>query len=284
MDIKINDIKKRIQHKLSSLTPSQKIIADYILKNPQKFALCSVRELEKELNISKSTIVRFTQMLGYDGFYQLRSEFLKSMRNELDPIKKYSSFLTKFSDEQDFLQILSQETMHNIESTIRMLDKKQYMKVIKLLESADHVYTMGLGMSHFFSEIASYLFNRVSIKSDAIERTGTALVEKVVNISEKDLLFAFSFPKYSEETIMAAEYAYKRKIKVVSITDKATSDIVRFSTISLQVNVESVVFTNCMTSVLVLLYSIVSQLGLETKDKTLKTIKNLTYVREKYNK
>ncbi len=85
---KIENIKFQIKEKLSQLTRSQKIIADYMIEHPQKFALCSLQELENELKVSKSTIVRLAQLLGYDGFYSLKAYFLEEIKNSLEPIER----------------------------------------------------------------------------------------------------------------------------------------------------------------------------------------------------
>ena len=280
----INTLKNLILDNISDLTQSQKIIADYIIANPQKFALSSIREIEQELNISKTTIVRFTQRLGYKGFYELKTEFLKQIRNDLDPINRYKAFLNEPSTEQDFLESISRETYANIQSTLKLIDRDQYTRAIHLLKNADHVYTIGLGTSHFLAEIASYLFNRVSIKSDCMTNDGLTFVEKLINVGKKDVILTFAFPVYSEDTIQAAAYAHKKNIKVITITDKITSEIMPFTDAAIQVKTDSSTISNSMISVLLVLYAMVSQLGLELKNKTLQTIDSITYVRKAYKK
>jgi len=66
------------------------------------------------------------------------------------------------------------------------------------------------------------------------------------------------------------------------VTDKATSKIVQFSDVFFQVFVESITISNSIMSALVLLYSIVAQLGNEVKYKTLKTIEAIEHVRKEH--
>ncbi len=283
MQNNLKDLKERIKFKLTSLTESQKVIANYIVENPQNFALSSIRELEKELNTSKSTIVRLAQALGYEGFYQLKSEFLKGIRHELDPINRYKTFLFEPSKDLDYLKLIAAETINNINSTLILIDKEQYDKTINLLKNANHVYTIGLGISSYLAEIASYLFNRVSIKSNCMTNGGLTFTEQIINLTKNDVIFAFSFPPYSEETIQAASYANEKKIKVISVTDKVTSEILHYSDVSLQVVVESIAISNSIMAVLVLLYSIITQVGYELKKKTLKTIESIEHVRKEHS-
>ncbi len=282
MQEKINDLKERIKYKIPYLTKSQKIIANFIVENPEKFALSSVRELEKELKISKSTIVRLAQMLGYDGFNELKSEFLKKFRYNLGPINRYKTFLSEPNEKLNYIQLIADESVINVHKTLHLIDSEQYKKAIDLLKNANHVYTIGMGISSCIAEIATYLLTRVSINSNFMPHGTLTFAEQIINISKNDVIFAFSFPPYSKETIEAACYAKERAIKTISVTDKATSEIVQYSDAYLQVSVESITISNSIMSVLLLLYSIVAQLGDELKGKTLKTIEAIEHVRKKH--
>ena len=283
MQNKLKDVKKRIRKKLTDLTRSQKAIANYIVENPHKFALCSIRELEKELKISKSTIVRLAQTLGYRGYYELKAEFLESMRNNLGPIGRYKTFLSEPHEKLNFIGLIAEETINNIQKTLQLIDQAQYKKALEILKEANHVYAIGVGISSCLAEMAAYLFNRVSINSSHLTYGALKFTEKIINLSPDDVIFAFSFPPYSRETIEAARYAKERGLKVISVTDKATSEIVQYSDVFIQIFVESITISNSIMSVLVLLYSLIAQLGDELKNKTLETIKAIEHVRKEHS-
>jgi len=282
MQGKINDLKNRIKYKIPNLTESQKVIANYIVENPQKFALCSVRELEKELKISKSTIVRLAQALGYNGFSELKSGFVQRIRNNSGPIYRYKAFLSEPHKKLNFIKLIADESINNIHKTLHLIDKAQYKKAINLLKNANHVYTIGMGISSSLAEIATYLFTRVSINSNFMTHGALKFTEQIINISKDDVIFTFSFPPCSKETIEAARYAQERAIKVISVTDKVTNEIVQYSDVVLQIFVESITISNSIMSALVLLYSIIAQLGDELKYKTLRTIKGIEHVRKEH--
>ncbi|RMD97119.1 MAG: MurR/RpiR family transcriptional regulator [Calditrichaeota bacterium] len=284
MQNNLKDLKKRIRSKIPYLTDSQKHIANFIVENPQKFALSSVRELEKELHTSKSTIVRLAQSLGYNGFYEMKNAFLQKIRHELEPLNRYRTFLSEPTAESDYLKLIAEESINNIKSTLVLIDKEQLKKAIKLIEGASHIYTIGLGISTYLAEIAAYLLNRVSIKANAMSYGGYTFAEQIIKLSREDVIFAFSFLPYSEETIDAACYANERGIKVISVTDKATSQIVQYSDVVLQAAVDGIAISNSIMSVLVVLYAITGQIGYELKNKTLQTIRSMEHVRKEHSK
>ena len=278
----LNDLKKRIKNKIPHLTESQKVIADYIIESPERFVLSSIREIARDSKISKSTIVRLAQALGYNGVYEMKSAFLESIRHELDPIDRYKTFLSNPTDEKNFLSLIAKETISNINSTLKLIDEEQFKKVVHLLEAANHVHTMGLGISTYLAEFAYYLFSRVSIKSFTMQN-GLTFAEQIVNFERDDVIFAFSFPPYSRETIQAASYAQEKRIKVISVTNKVTSEIVQYSDISLQVAAESITGFNSIGGVMVLLYSLSAQIGKDLRIKTLETIESIQHVRKEHS-
>ncbi len=221
-------------------------------------------------------------MLGYEGFYDLKSRFLKKMRHNFGPINRYKTFLSKPKQKFNFVQWIADETENNIQKTLGLLDCDQYNKAVDMLKTADHVYAMGLGISSFLAEIATYLFTRISINSNHLTHGALTFPEQIINLSKKDALFAFSFPPYSKETIEAARYAKERSVRIICMTDKATNKIVSYSDVFLQVSVESITISNSIISVLMVLYAIIAQVGHELKNKTLKTIEAIEHIRKEH--
>lgn len=264
------------------MTDAQKLVANYIVEKPEKFALSSIRELEKELKTSKSTIVRLAQKLGYDGFYQLKISFLKNIRKDLHPIASYKILLSNsIIKKSDYLNMIAEETVNNINFTLQLIDKEQFQKAIGLLENANHVYTVGAGLSSYLADISSYLLKRVAIQTSSMSSCSLSFAEQVINLKKDDVILAFSFPSYTQETIKAAQFAHEKKIKVISVTDKLTNEIVQYSDAYLQVVVDSITMSNSIMSVLVLMYAIASQTGRDFKAQTLQTIESIEHLREK---
>ena len=279
----ISDLSKRIKEHIPRLTASQKLVANYIIEKPEKFTLSSIRELEEELHISKSTIVRLAQRIGYTGFHQLKADFLANARKDLDPINQFKILLSDPTEKTDHLHLVADEAVKNINTTLQTVDEIQLKEAVKLLNSANHVYTAGVNLSSYLAGIASYLLNRVSIPTTAMHHRSLAFDEQVIHFSPKDVLLAFSFLPYSPETIQAARYAHERNIKVISVGDKPTSEIVPYSDVFFQVAVKSMTISNSIMSALVLVYALISQISYDLKPKTMETIESIEQIRKQRN-
>ncbi len=278
----IDDLRERIVAKIPKLTKSQKRIANYFLENPQVFALNSVRDLEKELQTSKATIVRLTQALGYSGFQELKAAFLQDMKKELGPIQRYKSKLDKKKESGNTLQDVVEQTHLNLNQTLQLISETDLKKGVRLLYKALNIYTMGLGISYYLADIAAYQFRRVSLNAYQLPFGPQNFSEQLINLSPENLIFAFSFPPYSQETIKAAAYAKERDISVISVTDRPTSQIISYSDLSFQVPVESTIMSNSIMAPMALVYALASQIGHDLKKKVIQTIESIDHVRKEH--
>ena len=57
---------------LESLSPNEKEVAHYILKNKEDIEKLSINEISKKTFTSPSTVVRLAQKCGYHGFKELK--------------------------------------------------------------------------------------------------------------------------------------------------------------------------------------------------------------------
>ncbi len=84
----INDDKYlyRIDKQLSDFTKTEKIIADYILKNPHKIIDMTVNDLADVTNVSTASIVRFSRKMTHQGFQELKIAISRYLPKILQPI------------------------------------------------------------------------------------------------------------------------------------------------------------------------------------------------------
>ncbi len=63
-----NDLIRRINESYSKLSKGQKLLANYIIDHYEKAVFLTAAKLGKIVGVSESTVVRFANELGYDGY------------------------------------------------------------------------------------------------------------------------------------------------------------------------------------------------------------------------
>ncbi|MBM3705665.1 MAG: MurR/RpiR family transcriptional regulator, partial [Actinobacteria bacterium] len=61
------------------MTDSEKLIAEYILDNPEEVYNLKIEDISKKLGISLPTVFRFTRKLGFEGFKDFKVELIRDM-------------------------------------------------------------------------------------------------------------------------------------------------------------------------------------------------------------
>lgn len=111
------------------LTENEIYMFDYIMKNNQTVPKMSITELAQILSVSKSTISRFTQKIGFSGY----AEFKFYLNNELN-----SSI---YDNEIDAIEHLKLDT----QATFDMFDQTFTKPIVESIHDADNVFLYGTG-------------------------------------------------------------------------------------------------------------------------------------------
>jgi len=271
-----------ILKKLPRLTAGQKKVAEFFLAHKETAALTTIDDIAKKANVSKATIVRTARALGYDGFWDMRTELLNHLRNNLGPIERFKLSMEDNSPENDHLLSLARQEVANINATINRIDKNAIKAAAKILNDAHHIYTMGLGISTFLAQIASYILHRVTLKSSAFSYGSLNFIEQIISLQTNDVLLAFSFLPYSSGTIEAAQFAKKKNIQVISLVDKLSAPISEFSDVVLQAQTKSSVFANSLSAILVVVYTLALELVYINRQESEEALSRLEEARMQY--
>ncbi|HCY75009.1 MAG TPA: hypothetical protein DHV28_03745 [Ignavibacteriales bacterium] len=266
------EIKEKITSRYNSLPKNQKKIADYCINNFDKIPFVNVHDLSLATGASVASVVRFSQRAGFKGFSELRDAITGSLQKELTNKQMFPLF-EKRRVEEDLLTEVANLDIKNINETLNLIERSTFNYVIDRISKSERVFTAGLGISYLLSEILAYQLTQVGISSSVLQHSHTLFNENILFLNPKDLLIVFSFPPYSKETIEAAEFANKRKIDVISITNKHASPVTFFTKANLIVKSENMLFTNSFAAISVLINAIATACAIKNKQRAKKVLK-----------
>jgi DNA-binding MurR/RpiR family transcriptional regulator len=266
------EIKKRIQEKYNTLPKNQQRVGNYLINNLDEIPFMSIHDLAKVVEVSVASIVRFAQGIGFTGFNELRTEIASSLKNQLNN-KEIFPLFEKHQTKEDILTEVANVDITNINNTLSLIDRKIFNEVINRINSADRVFTAGLGISYLLSEILAYQLTQVGIDASTLKHTHTLFHEQILFFNRNDLLITFSFPPYSKETVQAAKFANEKGIDVIAITNKNASPITFHSKASLIVKSDNMLYTNSFAAISVLINAIATACAVKKRSRANKILK-----------
>ena len=82
------DLPSRIKDNYKKLSEGQKLIATYLLKYSDKAAFFTAANLGRVVGVSESTVVRFADFLGYEGYPALQKDLQNRIKDKLNTVSR----------------------------------------------------------------------------------------------------------------------------------------------------------------------------------------------------
>ena len=262
----MDSVLNRIREVYPSLSKGQKRIADYIDKYYENAAFLTAARLGEEAGVSESTVVRFAYAVGFDGYPEMQDSLQELIRHKLTSAQRIH--LTEGLNTQDVPRRVLTADMNNIKATIDLIDPGVFTDTVNALLSAQRIYVLGVGsaypLAQFLVSYLGYSFNDV-IYAGGSEQD---IFERMLRISEHDICFGITFPRYSSRTVTGMRYAKDRGAKLIALTDLPTSPIAEISDYILLARSDMASFADSLTAPLSVLNAILVSISILRKEET----------------
>src|SRR5262249_19799050 len=78
-----------LQSRADALPPRQRVLARYVQANYQSVAFSTIADLARAACVSEATVVRFANLLGFDGYPALQKEVRRIVRADLKGTERF---------------------------------------------------------------------------------------------------------------------------------------------------------------------------------------------------
>lgn len=215
--------KNRLAEKISqgtvAFTPSDRIIADYLLRAYPLSLLQSASEIADELEINTTTVTRFFPKIGYLNIREARTEF----RNDIafmvkSPLDRFRNQGDHSTGAADSLSKVMEMDLANIQNTLSVLSQETVALFFELIGDR-HKAIYALGTRKEFS-LAYYFFVQISsFRNDTRLLNPANLIDQLANIQPGEILVVFDFRRYSRFHEKACRYVSEAGGKVIVFAD-----------------------------------------------------------------
>jgi DNA-binding MurR/RpiR family transcriptional regulator len=221
-----------IEDKFHTMSKTYKEIANYLTQNPNEIPIISSQELAKRCNTHPSSLVRFSQMLGYAGFKEVQNIFRKRLSHTApgfeSRIQSLSDDLKKNSEnpEFSFLKDLVLTDIASLEELLENTDTDSLLRATEMMAKADNIYLLGQLRSLPVVELLRYVLTMLNIRTILLDSSGGLSTHMARLITKKDLLIAVSFQQYATEVVdIVHEVADRGEGNIIAITDSHLSPL-----------------------------------------------------------
>jgi len=218
-----------IRARFDEFSRSQKDVGQYIVDHLDEASFHTAEELARRANTSSSTVVRFAQALGFEGFPELqaaaRDEYRRVREGEGAPTDVANPPLFPI-DQTEFEAALAADHV-NVEETARRVDREQIEASVELISRTDRIVLCGTDQMAFFASYLRHLLMLLDLRAEVVASPSQEGLAKLGRIDEQTVLVGFSAGRPHPLVVRAMKLARNRRAATIAICDATLSEVAK---------------------------------------------------------
>jgi DNA-binding MurR/RpiR family transcriptional regulator len=251
-----------IKARFDEFSRSQKDVAQYIVDHLDEAAFQTAEELARRANTSSSTVVRFSQALGFEGFPELQQAARDEYRRLVGGlasgnghgVEKVTAPLFSL-DHTEFEAALAADHV-NVEDTAHKLSRGDVEAAIDAIVSADKVLIAGTDQMAFFASYLRHLLMLLDLRAEIVASPSQEALGRLSRIDSETLVIGLSAGRPHPLITRTMKLARHRKAPTLAITDATLSEVARLARIRLYYSSNTPAFVRSHTALLAIIQAL----------------------------
>jgi len=249
-----------IQARFDEFSRSQKDVAQYIVDHLDEVAFQTAEELARRANTSSSTVVRFSQALGFEGYPELqgsaREEYRRRVADGTAGGGGTGASAPLFSlDQNEFETALAADHV-NVEETARKISRSEVESAIDAIVDAERLLVIGTDQMAFFASYLRHLLMLLDLRAETVASPSQEALAKLGRLDERSLVIGLSAGRPHPLVVRAMKLARHRHATTVAITDATLSEVAKLAQIRLYYSSNSPAYVRSHAALLSLIQAL----------------------------
>ncbi|MBP1882273.1 MurR/RpiR family transcriptional regulator [Sinorhizobium mexicanum] len=216
MNAKERSFLTRVREVLPELHPAERRLGDFVCDFPGEIASYSAQELAALAHVSKATVSRFIQRLGYENYEAARRH---ARADKQTGSRLFLATAADSAGEQSVAAHVAQGVA-NLEATFLAIAESQINAASQAMLKARKVWVIGFRASHSFATYLQWQLTQVIENITAIPGGGQTLGEHLVSFSDEDVVIVFGLRRRIALMDSLLAQVEKSGAKLLYITDE----------------------------------------------------------------
>lgn len=236
----MTEILDRLSEALPGLPVKLSQAARFVLDNPDRIALISMRQAAAECGVTSPTMLRLARQVGYQSYNDFRSAFQDELLR--DGFGARAGALREAGAGQgqaSLVGMVGAAAVGNLERTLANLDQAALSRMVEVIMDRGTTYVAAASSAHWVAALLQSTA-RMALPALRVPRADAAfMVESLSAIGPGDSVLALSIAPYARSTLDALSFAKGRGATCMAITDRRSSPLVSLSEVCLLAEAES---------------------------------------------
>src|SRR5438270_1231971 len=244
-----------IRSRFDDFSRSQKDVAQYIVDHLDEAAFQTAEELARRASTSLSTVVRFSQALGFEGFPELQQAARDEYRRRAPSGTELTAAPLFSLDQTEFEAALAADHV-NVEDTAHKLSRSEVESAVDAIVSAEKVLIAGTDQMAFFASYLRHLLMLLDLRAEIVASPSPEALGRLSRIDEQTLVIGLSAGRPHPLITRTMKLARHRKAPTLAITDATLSEVARLARIRLYYSSNTPAFVRSHTALLAIIQAL----------------------------
>ena len=215
-------ISQKISDQYSSFSKQQRKVADYVMNNIDNIMYFPMSRFVEEIGVSKATLVRFAQHLGYEGFNDFKEALFSHYRVFLSPETRMRRSIEAIENVELSYEMIASRELQFLQSSIASVDNEIFKAAVKQICSAETLYIIGHGANEHMATYLHFRLRRLRIPCKLVAASGRDICEHFLTLNERDAAVVYNFSRPSSDFLRIMNILNDHAVPSVLITDMRT--------------------------------------------------------------
>ncbi|HEY8594974.1 MAG TPA: MurR/RpiR family transcriptional regulator [Devosiaceae bacterium] len=214
-------------------------VANFALEHPDDIAFGTAASIASSAQVQPSTLVRFAQNFGYEGFSDLQSVFRGRLMERAPSYEDRLHALAQAgkgpSQDAALLNGFFSAGRQSLDTLSATIDVDAFSRAIDLLAKAETLFLIAKRRTFPITAYMAYAFGKMGVRHQLIASPNGIDQEWIDMATPRDAAIAISFSPYASESVAQARSMAARDVPLVAITDSAFSPLAECANVWIEV-------------------------------------------------
>ena len=273
-------LKQAIVDRYEGLSRQLQLIARYATDHPYNMAMNTVAAIAAEVSVQPSSLVRFAQAFGFDGFSDMqqiyRTQLIRSFTNYQERVDTLGTVEGATNENGPLLlDRFVQEGMQTLQRLREEVRPEALDRAVAVLMKARQIFVLAQGRAFPVAYYMAFALTRLERQCVLLDGIGGLQMQRQIAdlVTPDDAFISISFRPYTPLVIEITTEKNQAGVPVIVITDSPLSPLAQQATISLEVREDSETIFRSLIAPMCLAQTLVVTLGHHMAETGLETRK-----------
>lgn len=218
-------LQSRIREQHNELSAKLRDIAIFAIDHPDFMALETVAQIAEHANVTPSSLIRFAQAFGYDGFSDMQRVFKTRLFTDAHPFVERALQPVCGNSIDGIVDGFAEAAGESMTKLHSRLDRLALEETAKLLAAAGSIYVVGQRRSFPVAAYIHYGLLSLGTSSQLLDSGAGMSARAMELLSPTDTVLAVSFKPYADATLQSASTAAAHGAVVLGFGDSSMSPL-----------------------------------------------------------